>query len=115
MKFTTGLIIGLLSMIAAVAEFVLYMIFSMALSMNETNTGVLATLAIWLIFLTLIAGFVAPVCGAIESLSERQNVGLKIFVPIMVLAAFGLAGIMVLSRTMQPAPAATSYTRGVVR
>jgi len=116
MKFTTGLIIGLLSVIAAVAEFVLYMIFSVALAMNEANTSVLASMAIFLIFLTLLAGIAAPVCGAIESLSERKNIGLKLFVPAMILAAIGLCGIVVVSRSMQPLiPASTSYTRGVVR
>ena len=102
-------------MIAAVAEFVLYMIFSMALSMNEASTSVLASMAIWLILLTLAAGFIAPICGALESLSERKDIGLKIFVPAVVAMAFGLALLIGVSQRMTPVPAATSYPRNNVR
>jgi hypothetical protein len=105
MKFTTGLIIGLLSVIAAVAEFILYMVFAMALSLKEPSASAFASVAIWFIFMTLAAGMIAPVCGAVESLSERKNLGLKIFLPAMIVIAILVSGLLTKSQSTQPEPA----------
>jgi hypothetical protein len=109
MKVTHGLIIFFLSLIAMVAEFIVYMIFAMALGtaqpsqspqLTGTYVNSLAGFFVWLMFMSGMAGGAALLSGCIGSLAENSQTGTKAFMILAGLGGAGVTGLMILSRVL---------------
>ena len=77
MKFSIGIIIFFLAMIALVAEIVLYFIFGIGAAISGVSGVVgIAGFFVWLMIMTVAAGIGAPICGLIEHLTKKENIAL---------------------------------------
>ena len=81
LTFGLGLIIFFLSLVALVAEFILYLLTGKMTGRSGTMGMVgPAVFFFWLMFMTILAGVLAPICGAIEQFSKHHNLGIKIMI-----------------------------------
>ncbi len=116
MKFSTGIIIFFLAMIALVAEIVLYFIFGIGATISGVSGIVgIAGVFVWLMIMTVAAGIGAPICGLIENLTKKENIALYIFLPAMALVGVGGAALMFFSTqiTSRPSDAQVQLTTPV--
>jgi len=97
MKFSVGVIIFFLAIIALVAEVILYFMLGLgaAFSGGASAIGGIAAFFGWLVIVTVVAGIAAPICGAIESISKKTNLGMYIYLSVMGISALG-AGVLLL-------------------
>lgn len=103
MKFTASVIIFFLSMIALVAEIVLYFIIGMGASIGGAVSSMsgLAAFFVWLWFMTAAAGFGAPIFAVIEHFWKRSMI--RAYVITVAVIGISLAGLMVIgSLTANP-------------
>lgn len=102
MKFSVGVIIFFLALIALVAEVILYFMFGIgaAFSGETSAIGGIAAFFVWLMIVTVVAGIAAPISGAIESISKKINLGMYIFVSITGLAAVGAGVLLLVSQAL---------------
>ena len=97
MRFGTSLLISLVAVIALVAEVILYFMFGFAAALAGQGVGTVAALFFSLMFLTVALGVMAPVCAGIEVLTKKENVGVFILIPSMLLLGLGLVGFTLLT------------------
>jgi len=92
MKFGTSIMIFLLSIIALVAEFILYMVFGFgaAFSGNLTTISGAAIFFVPLMILTAAAGILAPFCALLELIVRRKNIGIYTMIAILGIILVGL-------------------------
>jgi hypothetical protein len=92
MKPSTGIIIFFLSILALVAEFILYMLVGVGAAMSGDARSVpgLAFFFVSVMVLTGAAGVLAPICALIELVTKRKNLSYGIMFPVLGLLALGL-------------------------
>lgn len=103
MKFGIGLIIFFVSLVALVAEFVIYLVLGVgvALGGGGASTPALAGFFVWLMVMTGVTGILAPVCGLIEQISDRKNIGIYIMLPLLGLAAVSVGGLLMMGHSIR--------------
>lgn len=100
MKFSTAIIILLLSVIALAAEFALYLFMGIgaALSGGGNAVGGIAFFFVGLMILTAVAGFSAPICALVEMGVKKKNAGVYTFLSLLgitsiIIIGSGIAGL----------------------
>ena len=98
MKFSIGIVIFLLALIALVAEVILYFIFGIGAAVSGSTESVigLAAIFVWLMIMTAAAGVTAPIAGLIENVTKKENLGLWIFAGVLLLTGLGSGAFMLL-------------------
>jgi hypothetical protein len=98
MKFSHGLMITLLCVIAIAAEFFIYLFFGMAIvfsgDASARTTGIQgwAMFASWIFLMTIIVAIAAPVAGLIGDVTKKEHIGTYLFLGALVLSALGTGG-----------------------
>ena len=83
MKFGTAIIILLLSIIALVAELIIYFVIGVGMAFSQPHGGADTATAMqgwavvcgWIFLMTIAAGVGAPICAFIEMLAKKQDLG----------------------------------------
>lgn len=112
MKFSYGVIIFLLSLVALVAEVILYLFLGIGLAFSKDPNSTasitfFAAFFVWLIVMTIVAGISAPICGFIENIAKKPNIGMYGFLGVMGVAGVGIGALMLFTYSMSPSSKAT--------
>ncbi len=80
MKLRDSLIIFLLSIMALVAEFFIYLISSISIGFSGDigNITYIVQFFIYLMIFTIAVGVLSPICALIELVIKKENIGTKI-------------------------------------
>lgn len=99
MKIGTGIIILLLSVVALVAEIVLYFIMGIgaAFSGNAHSVPGIAMFFVWLMVMTIAVGGISPLSALIEQLVKKRNLSIYILLPALSVVGLGMALILFIS------------------
>lgn len=94
MGIATGIIIFFLSLLALVAEIILYFIFGLgaALSHGISTMPALAVFFVCVMVLTLATGIFAPLSAFVELLVKKPNISYYIMLPVLGVVFAGLIG-----------------------
>jgi hypothetical protein len=92
MNLGIGVMVFFLSLIALVAEFILYFIFGMGAAFSNSGTTSVSSVAFFFVGLMLVTGTTGvfyPVCSVIGFITKNQKLGNKIFIGILALVILG--------------------------
>jgi hypothetical protein len=89
----------LLSVVAAVAEIIIYFVVGLGLAFSNPGDAMAmqgwAMVCMWIFLMTLAAGISAPLCAFIELATKKENIGAWSMLAAMVLAGVGSAALLV--------------------
>lgn len=96
MSIGIGIIIFLVSFIALIAQFFVYMALGVSLSFAGTNIGGLAWFFVGLMILTGVIGILAPISAFIQQITKKKGVGNRILIIGIAITLVGYVLLMAL-------------------